>query len=131
LIELCADICERNNIKELKWKGDKSLIGKTNEQNITVHRWFANKACPGDYIYNRLGRIADEVNKKLNPDILEVPFTVRVDISNLNYRSKPSMTGVIKGQTGKGVFTIVEVSNGWGRLKSGAGWISLKYVTKI
>lgn len=66
LIELCADICERNGIKELKWKGDKSLVGKPDEQNMTVHRWFANKACPGDYIYSRLGQIADEVNKKLS-----------------------------------------------------------------
>lgn len=66
LIELCADICKRNNIKELKWKADKSLIGKPEKQNMTVHRWFANKACPGDYIYNRLGQIAKEVNSKLN-----------------------------------------------------------------
>lgn len=66
LIELCADICQRNGIKELKWKGDKSLIGKVDKQNMTVHRWFANKACPGDYIYNRLGKIATAVNKKLN-----------------------------------------------------------------
>lgn len=66
LIKLCADICKRNNIKELKWKADKSLIGKTDQQNMTVHRWFANKACPGDYIYYRLGTIAKEVNAKLN-----------------------------------------------------------------
>lgn len=65
LIELCVDICKRNNIKELKWKGDKSLIGQVSQQNMTVHRWFANKACPGDYIYNRLGKIASEVNAKL------------------------------------------------------------------
>lgn len=65
LVELCVDICERNGIKELKWKADKSLIGHVDEQNLTVHRWFANKACPGDYIYNRLGKIAEEVNSKL------------------------------------------------------------------
>ena len=65
LIELCVDICKRNNIKELKWKGDKSLIGQVNKQNMTVHRWFANKSCPGDYIYSRLGKIASEVNTKL------------------------------------------------------------------
>ena len=131
LVALCADICERNNITELKWKADKSLVGKVEKQNMTVHRWFANKACPGDYIYNRLGQIADEVNNRLKHDTVEVPFTVRVDINNLNYRSKPSMNGDIKGQTGRGVFTIVEVSNGWGRLKSGAGWIRLEYATKI
>ena len=66
LIELCTDICKRNNIKELKWKADKKLIGQVDKQNMTVHRWFAAKACPGDYIYSRLGKIASEVNAKLN-----------------------------------------------------------------
>lgn len=65
LIALCTDICKRNKIKELKWKADKSLIGQPDKQNMTVHRWFANKACPGDYIYNRLGQIAREVNARL------------------------------------------------------------------
>ena len=55
-----------------------------------------------------------------------VPFTVKVIIPDLNYRSAPSMSGSVKGQTGKGIFTIVEVKNGWGRLKSGAGWIYLE-----
>lgn len=68
LINLCVDICQRNNIKELKWKADKSLIGQVDKQNMTVHRWFANKACPGDYIYNRLGNIANAVNAKLKID---------------------------------------------------------------
>lgn len=54
------------------------------------------------------------------------PFTVKVLIDDLNYRSEPSMNGKVKGQTGKGVFTIVEVNDGWGRLKSGAGWIWLE-----
>ncbi len=69
LINLCADICQRNGIKELKWKADKSLIGQVDKQNMTVHRWFANKACPGDYIYNRLGQIASEVNARLGNDV--------------------------------------------------------------
>ncbi len=55
-----------------------------------------------------------------------VPFTVKVIIDDLNYRSDPSMNGKVNGQTGKGVFTIVEVRDGWGRLKSGAGWIYLE-----
>lgn len=66
LIKLCADICKRNNIKELKWKGDKNLIGQVDKQNMTVHRWFKAKACPGDYLYNKHGYIAAEVNKILN-----------------------------------------------------------------
>lgn len=65
LVNLCVDICQRNGIKELKWKADKSLIGQVDKQNMTVHRWFANKACPGDYLYNRHGQIAAEVNARL------------------------------------------------------------------
>jgi hypothetical protein len=65
LINLCVDICKRNGIKQLLWKADKSLIGQVDKQNMTVHRWFANKSCPGDYLYNKHGYIAEEVNKKL------------------------------------------------------------------
>ena len=66
LIELCADICKRNTIKRLLWQADKGLVGQVNLQNMTAHRWFENKSCPGDYIYNRLGQIAKEVNQKLS-----------------------------------------------------------------
>ena len=65
LINLVADICKRNGIKELKWKADKSLIGQVDKQNMTVHRWFANKSCPGTYLYERHSQIAKEVNAKL------------------------------------------------------------------
>lgn len=65
LINLLADICKRNGIKKLLWKGDKSLIGRVDKQNMTVHRWFDNKACPGDYLYSKHSYIANEVNKKL------------------------------------------------------------------
>ena len=86
LIKLCADICQRNNIKELKWKADKSLIGQPDKQNITVHRWFSATACPGDYIYNSLSQIADDVNAILNKQSEEVLYRVQVgaysDISN-------------------------------------------------
>lgn len=72
LINLVADICKRNNIKQLKWKGDKSLVGQTDKQNMTVHRWFSTKSCPGDYLYQRMGTIAEEVNKKLCPTLYKV-----------------------------------------------------------
>lgn len=67
-IKLVADICKRNNIKKLMWKADKSLIGQVDKQNMTAHRWFDAKACPGDYLYNRFGEIADRVNKLLGSD---------------------------------------------------------------
>jgi N-acetyl-anhydromuramyl-L-alanine amidase AmpD/TusA-related sulfurtransferase len=66
-IELCVDICKRNGIKQLLWKGDKNLIGQVDKQNMTVHRWFANKSCPGEYLYSKHLYIAAEVNKRLNP----------------------------------------------------------------
>lgn len=65
LLDLLTDICRRNGIKKLLWRGDKSLIGQVDKQNMTVHRWFAAKACPGDYLYNRHGEIAAEVNRRL------------------------------------------------------------------
>lgn len=65
LIRLLVDICRRNDIKELKWKADKSLIGQTDKQNMTVHRWFSATECPGEYLYSRYKAIADEVNKRL------------------------------------------------------------------
>ena len=76
LIDLLVDICKRNGIPKLLWKGDKSLIGKVGQQNMTVHRWFANKACPGDYLYSRHGRIAEEVNARLNPVEEEEEMTI-------------------------------------------------------
>lgn len=54
------------------------------------------------------------------------PFLVKVIVSDLNYRSAPSMSGKVNGQTGIGTFTIVNVKDGWGKLKSGAGWIWLE-----
>ena len=213
LIKLCADICKRNGKKKLLWLGDKdktlSYEPKSDEMVLTVHRWFANKSCPGSWMYARMGDLAAKVTAKLgggtasNPSGTEteypekltegyyrvrkawsdsksqkgaykilsnakkcadanpgysvfdnngvniytpntstkaapdVPFTVKVSISDLNIRKGPGTDYAKTGKfTGKGVFTIVEVqsgqgaSAGWGRLKSGAGWISLDYAVK-
>lgn len=224
LINLLVDICQRNGIKELKWKGDKSLIGKPEEQNMTVHKWFANKDCPGEYLYSRHGKIASEVNARLNKsedsndseivkqaekfnvgDLVSITddakyysgadipqwvknknwyvrevadnrividksedgknaicspihtkylkhvktkqpetakpnksYLVEVNINNLNIRKGPGVNYARTGKfTGKGVFTIVEVADGsgsksgWGRLKSGAGWIALDFAKRV
>lgn len=69
LIKLCADICKRNGKTKLLWIPDKNKAlnysPKSDEMLITVHRWFANKSCPGDWLYSRLGSLADQVNKLL------------------------------------------------------------------
>lgn len=67
LILLVADICKRNGIKKLVWSDNKEeRITHSNGCNMTVHRDFANKSCPGAYLYERMGAIATEVNKILD-----------------------------------------------------------------
>lgn len=68
LILLCTDICKRNGIPKLLWLGDPALVGQTDKQNMTVHRWFAATACPGDYLYLRMGDIAAAVNARLGEE---------------------------------------------------------------
>ena len=146
LIELCTDICRRNGIKQLLWKGDKTLVGRVAQQNLTVHRWFANKACPGDYIYERLGDIAAKVNAKLGvsfapttPAIPEskVPYKVRITATDLRIRKGPGInTAIVQKAIAPGVYTIVSEATGegatkWGKLKSGVGWVSLDYCKKL
>lgn len=76
LIELVADICKRNGIKRLVWSTDKAQrVGHLNGCNMTVHRDYANKACPGDYLYSRHGEIAAEVNKRLGATATATPAT--------------------------------------------------------
>lgn len=69
LIKLCTDICQRNGKKKLLWLGDmdKTLnyTPAADEMVITVHRWFANKSCPGTWLYSRLGDLAAKVTAAL------------------------------------------------------------------
>lgn len=69
LIKLCVDICRRNGKKKLLWFGDKNkslnYSPKSDEMVLTVHKWFANKSCPGDWLYSRLGDLAKRVTAEL------------------------------------------------------------------
>jgi len=207
LIKLCVDICKRNGKNKLLWLGDKdktlSYEPKSGEMILTVHRWFANKSCPGNWMYARMSDLAEKVTAALNGGtdstapttqtsvlyrvrktwadsksqkgafkILEnakncadanpgysvfdvngvniytpnttataasadVPFLVKVSISDLNVRKGPGTDYDRTQFIPVGVYTIVEVKSGkgstagWGRLKSGAGWISLDFCTRI
>lgn len=196
LINLCADICKRNGIKQLLWKADKSLIGQVDKQNMSVHCWFANKSCPGGYLYERHGDIASAVNKMIKTNIptekpsidnkvwyrvrkiwsdastqkgafavlenaktcankyegysvfddngkvvytsvSKIPYMVSVTIKDLNIRKGAGTNFAKTGKfTGVGTFIIIEEKDGkgatkWGKLKSGAGWISLDYTTRL
>lgn len=197
LIKLLVDICKRNGIKKLVWSTSKSeRMNHRNGCNMTVHRDYANKSCPGDYLYNLHGQIAKEVNAQLGSGTSSTtkktlyrarktwkdlksqkgafndlsnakkradnnkgysvfdengkavytskstnstsPFKVQISISDLNIRKGSGINYATTGKfTGKGVFTIVETkqgtgsAKGWGKLKSGAGWIVLDYATRI
>ena len=78
LIELCIDICKRNGKTKLIWFGDKQKTlnyqPKSDEMILTVHRWFANKSCPGDWMYARMGDLAQKVTETLGGED-EVPTT--------------------------------------------------------
>lgn len=73
LITLCTDICKRNSIRKLIWIPDKEKAlkyqCKDGECLITVHRWFANKECPGDWLYSRLGDLAAIVTQNLKTTV--------------------------------------------------------------
>ena len=207
LVKLCTDICKRNGKKKLLWLGDKTktlnYAPKSDEMVLTVHRWFANKSCPGNWLYSRLGDLAAKVTseisktssggvtastsqiyrvrktwsdsksqlgaykllanakkkadenagykvfdasgnivypnaaKPVQTPAADTSYKVQIDITNLNIRKGPGTNYGKTGQfTGKGIFTIVQESKGegatlWGKLKSGAGWISLDFAKKV
>ena len=69
LVELCIDICRRNGKTKLLWLGDKTktlnYTPASDEMVLTVHRWFANKSCPGNWMYARMGDLASKVTAAL------------------------------------------------------------------
>ena len=146
LISLCVDICRRNGKTKLLWFNDKNTAlnysPKSNEMVLTVHRWFANKSCPGDWLYSRLGDVANRVTAQLSGSSgggttgggntsggsgSYKTGMYKVNVGDLNIRKGPGTNYGINGViTDKGTYTITEIQNGsWGKLKSGAGWINV------
>ena len=76
LIKLCVDICQRNGKKKLLWFADKDRTlayePAADEMVLTVHRWFANKSCPGNWIYERMGDLAAKVTAALGGSAVTV-----------------------------------------------------------
>jgi uncharacterized protein YgiM (DUF1202 family) len=149
-----VDICKRNGKTKLLWLGDKNKTlnysPKSNEMVLTVHRWFANKSCPGDWLYNRLGDLAKQVTAKLGGTTTTkttqdeqkttsktfTAYKVKVTAKNgLNVRKGAGTSYAIVQTIKYGeVYTITAEkkvgSQTWGKLKSGAGWICLTGYTK-
>ena len=141
LVNLCVDICKRYDFK-LVYDG-------TPNGSLTRHNMFAATACPGPYLQSRFSELAEVVNAKLEadtvpvnpPDIVpattDASYLVKVKADVLNIREDAGTNYKITGQIkDHGTYTIVAEKNGqgaskWGKLKSGAGWISLDYVEKV
>ena len=95
LIKLCADICRRNGKKKLLWFPDKEVTlaykPAPDEMVLTVHRWFASKSCPGEWLYSRLGDLAAQVTSALGSSAEESPRTVEPEKSKTQvYRVRKS-----------------------------------------
>lgn len=71
LISLCYDICNRYNIKELKFKNDKSLVGNIDLQNVTVHNFFSATLCPGPYLLSKIPYVCEKVNGMIKCTVKE------------------------------------------------------------
>ena len=131
LIKLCADICRRYCIVP--------YFNGTKEASMTFHYMFQATECPGPYIRNHVKDIVDQINNELcikeekpKNENQEKAMLVKVTCDELNIRSGPGAKYKKVGSiTDKGTYTIVEVKGNWGRLKSGAGWICLKYVKGV
>lgn len=140
LLDLIEDIARRNGMTEVTYKADGT-------GTLQAHRWYAAKACPGDYLMERFPDIAEKVTARLKgqattvstPSVAAetstggtVNYTVRKTCSDeLNIRSGPGTSNDVVGAITDSVrYTIVEEQNGWGKLKSGIGWISLAYTEK-
>lgn len=112
---------------------------------VKKQNWYISEVSGDRVVIDRNEDGSNSIQSPINSKYLALvrkkaalPFFVRVDIARLNIRTGPGTNYSLTGKyTGKGVFTIVEVSNGtgsnsgWGKLKSGAGWISLDYATKL
>lgn len=77
LIALCADVCQRNGKSRLLWIEDKNeaLSRKLAEHEmlLTVHKWFIDTTCPGPWMMERMGELADAVTKRLNGEGADLP----------------------------------------------------------
>lgn len=112
----------------LTWKDKDSQKGAFKDFNNAKKCADAN---PGYSVFNSKGE------KLYTSKVPQSRFKVRVTVNDLNIRKGPGTNYPVVGVTGRGVFTIVETSEGqgsktgWGKLLSGLGWISLDYCTRL
>ena len=139
LIKLGVDVCKRHGFR-MEYNSQPS-------GSLTRHNMFANTNCPGPYLQGRFNELAKAINDKLDSKdtsgdntpyqgTTETNYMLKVTADVLNIRQGPGTNyGIASSIKDKGTYTIVKESQGpgatlWGKLKSGAGWISLDYTDK-
>lgn len=126
LLDLVTDICRRNGIKKLVWSTNKNTrVNHLNGCNMTVHRDYANKSCPGTYLYERQAEIAAEVNKRLGTSTAE-PETPSSGTGTLYkvqtgaFKQKSNAQELEKKLKAAGFDTYVANSDGYYKVQVGA-----------
>lgn len=110
LIELCVDICKRNGIERLNFTGDAN-------GNLTMHRYFANTSCPGDYLASKFPYIAEEVNKRLKTIEIEpierksVRLKINANLWDLTFTNPDNAISVKQFKTGDVIDNIVAIAH--------------------
>lgn len=122
LIDLLVDICKRNGIPRLVWSTSKAdRVNHKNGCNMTVHRDYANKSCPGEYLYSRHAQIASEVNKRLgNTDTRPQPEKVLYRVQTGAFRNKAGAEALLQQVKAKGFDTYMVKGNGLYKVQVGA-----------
>lgn len=122
LIDLLVDICKRNGIPRLVWSTSKAdRVNHKNGCNMTVHRDYANKSCPGEYLYSRHAQIASEVNKRLgSADTKPQPEKVLYRVQTGAFRNKAGAEALLQQVKAKGFDTYMVKVNGLYKVQVGA-----------
>ena len=128
LIKLVADICKRNGIKKLVWSTSKTdRVNHKNGCNMTVHRDFADKSCPGTYLYERHGKIAEAVNKLLAAETEKESETTTPTATGTLYRvqagaykNKANAEAQLKKVKAKGFDACIVEADGYYKIQVGA-----------
>lgn len=124
LVDLCIDICKRNGIRKLLWFADKtkslSYEPANGEAVLTVHRWFANKSCPGNWLYSRLEDLASKVNAGLSNAAPQQPSKTLYRVQTGAFKNK-SNAQVLEAKVKKAGFeTYITVVDGLYKVQVGA-----------
>lgn len=112
-IDLCVDICKRNNIKRLNFTGDKT-------GNLTMHKWFAATTCPGPYLESKFPYIANEVNKRLNAGAEKPSTDVLYRVQTGAFKNKSNADALLAKVRAAGFDTYMIQDGGLYKVQVGA-----------